>query len=288
MAWLHENQKRGVLYRAIYGLERTQADLLIFGSSSANHHFVPEILGARLGMSVYNLGKDSMEVLYARAFLNGVLKRYSPKAVILNLTPSELSAVDNYDKLSVLLPFYRKHPEMWHVIRLRSPHEGLKLLSRIYPYNSMAVSLLAGAVGRASPRPESGYVPLHRTMDTAKKSWITFKEEPVLDPHRVAALESFILSCKSRGIALAIVFSPWYYVRTETTATIAAATRLGRRHGVPVFNHILDPEFLGNAGLFADEGHLNHAGASRFSRIIVDEFGRHIEKGDQAGYTLQR
>lgn len=280
LAWLHANQKRGVLYRAVYGLEQTRADLLIFGSSSANHHFVPQIIGAGLDMSVYNLGKDSMEVLYAKAFLMGVLKRYAPKAVLLNLTPSELSAVDNYDKLSVLLPYYRKHPEMRDVICLRSPHERLKLLSRIYPYNSMVVSLLAGAIGHASGRPESGYVPLHRRMEARKTSWITFKEEPVLDPRRVAALESFILSCKERGIALAIVFSPWFYVRSETTATIAMATRLGRRHGVPVFNHIVNPEFLGNAGLFADEGHLNHEGASLFSRIIVKEFGCHLGKDE--------
>lgn len=278
LEWMYDNQQRGNLHRIIYGLEESRADLMIFGSSSANHHFVPEIIGTGLQMTVYNQGRDSMEILYATAILYGILRRHSPKVVILNLTPSELSAVDNHDKLSVLLPYYRKHPEMRRIIGLRSRFEPVKMLSRVYPYNSTALTLFAGLVGKRSSRPQTGYVPLFKTMHVPKKVWKTFKEEPVLDPYRVEALESFIVSCQKNNVALFVVFSPWLHARTDTTATIAMATRLCSRYGIPVYNHILDPEFLGRTDLFVDEGHLNHQGASKFSRIMVKRMGSHLEK----------
>jgi hypothetical protein len=278
LAWMYANQKRGNLQRIIYGLEESRAELMIFGSSSANHHFVPEIIGAGLQMSVYNQGRDSMEILYDTAILRGILRRHSPRVAILNLTPSELSAVDSYDKLSVLLPFYRQHPEMRPIIRLRSGFEPWKMLSRVYPYNSTFLALFAGLGGKRNVRPQTGYVPLFRTTTAAKEDWKTFKEEPVLDANRVGALESFIVSCRNNKVALFVVFSPWLHARTDTTATIAAATRLCGRYRVPVFNHILDPEFLGRTELFADEGHLNHQGAEKFSGIMVRRISSHLEK----------
>jgi hypothetical protein len=277
LEWMFNNQKKGLFYRTSYGLERSTADLLIFGSSSASHHYVPKIISDGLHMSVYNQGRDSMETLYAAAILNGVLKRYSPRVIILNLTPSELSTVDNYDKLSILLPYYKLHPEMRAIIRLRSKYESLKLLIKTYPYNSTILSLLSGLIGKSARPSQGGYVSLYNTMDISRKKLITFKEEPILDSNRVKAFESFVLSCKKKGIALFVVFSPWFYAKTDTTATITAATRFCNLFDIPVYNHILDPDFLGQNDLFADEGHLNHRGASKFSVIITEKIGNFLK-----------
>lgn len=278
LEWMFFNQKKGIFYRATFGLENSTADVLIFGSSSANHHFVPEIISEGLKMTVYNQGRDSMEILYDYAMLKGILKRYTPKVIILNLTPSELSSVDNYDKLFTLLPYYKKHPEMRDIIMLRSKFEHVKLLSRIYPFNSTIITMIPGLLKKELNKPNLGYIPLYKEMDPYSKEIKTFKEEPILDTNRVKAFESFITLCKKKGIKLFIIFSPWFYVKTETTATINAATNLSQQYGIPVFNLILDTEFLGNAHLFMDEGHLNHEGASKFSIIIVERIRHFLKK----------
>jgi hypothetical protein len=49
--YLYFRQKSGLFYRATYAIEKTNADVLVFGSSRANHHYVPEVFEKRFRMS---------------------------------------------------------------------------------------------------------------------------------------------------------------------------------------------------------------------------------------------
>ena len=75
-------QKSGTLYRTTYSLEKTNADFIIFGSSTANHNYYPQLFQKRFNMSCYNTGRDGISVFYQYAVLKAILKRYSPKIVI--------------------------------------------------------------------------------------------------------------------------------------------------------------------------------------------------------------
>src|SRR5258705_13588645 len=155
-------QYTGFQYRTTYSIEKTTADLLIFGSSTASHDYYPGVFEKRLNMSYYNEGRDGTPNLYHYAVLKAVLKRYSPKIVIYDFDVNEFRKdPESYDRLSSLLHYYKTHPEIRSVLELKSPHEKLKLLSNIYPYNSSIFSIVAGNVERRQNMDINfkGYVP---------------------------------------------------------------------------------------------------------------------------------
>ena len=76
LRYLYFNQNAGLLYRTTYSLDSTNADFLIFGSSTANHHYDPYIFEKRLNMSVYNTGRDANTIFYNYAVFQSILKRY--------------------------------------------------------------------------------------------------------------------------------------------------------------------------------------------------------------------
>jgi hypothetical protein len=269
LEYLYFKQKVGLYARTTYGLEKTTAELLIFGSSSANHHYNPSIFEETLNLTAYNEGRDGIEILYHTAMLKGILRRYTPKIIILNLTPKELLTDQNYDRLSALLPYHRKFPEMNEIISLRSRFEDLKLLSKIYPYNSTFLTILNGLHSLTGTKiQDKGYVPLYGNIGTNNFYGEDYLDAP-LDTIRVKALVDFIDLCKARKISLYLVFSPVIGFNNQETKTVVEAKRISKKKDILCFDFINDSRFNGQVSLFKDYGHMNHDGATIFSKILA-------------------
>ena len=62
-------------------MELTKADLLVFGSSRANHHYVPEVFEDSLKLTFYNTGKDGSGIFitlhYCDLFCNVINQKLS-------------------------------------------------------------------------------------------------------------------------------------------------------------------------------------------------------------------
>jgi hypothetical protein len=286
LEYLYFKQKVGLYARTTYGLEQTTAELLIFGSSSANHHYNPAIFEETLNLSAYNEGRDGIEILYHSAIMKGILRRYTPKIVILNLAPNELSTELGYDRLSSLLPYYEKYPEMKEIISLRSGFENWKLLSKIYPYNSTFLTIINGIHRMTGKRiQDKGYVPIFGSIDT-----FNFNEEAFvnyqLDKNRVKGLVDFVDQCKKRKILLYLVFSPIFSFNNQETETITEAKRISKEKGILCYNFINDPRFNCQASLFKDNGHMNQEGATLFSKIMANNILADLEKAKSTASLL--
>lgn len=278
LEYLYYKQKVGLYARTTYGLEETTADLLIFGSSSANHHYNPSIFEEILNLSAYNEGRDGIEILYHTALLKGILRRYTPKIIILNLTPNELSTELGYDRLSSLLPYHEKYPEMKEIISLRSRFENWKLLSKIYPYNSTFLTILNGIHRMTGTKiQDKGYVPILGSIITNNLNEEYFSQYQI-DSNRVKTLSVFIDQCKMRKISLYLVFSPIYSFINQETGTMVEAKRISAEKGIFCYNFISDPRFKGQSSLFKDNGHMNHDGATKFSKIMANIIMADLDK----------
>ena len=66
--------------------DEVDANILIFGSSRAAHHYVPSILSDSLDMSCYNCGLDGNGIIYGYGKLKTITARYYPKIVILDIS----------------------------------------------------------------------------------------------------------------------------------------------------------------------------------------------------------
>lgn len=262
---LYFNQKTGLFYRTTYGLEKTNAEVLIFGSSSANHHYNPDVLEKQLKLTVYNEGRDGMDILYHTAILREILKRYTPNVIILNIAPNELTTSNGYDRFSILLPYLRKYPEMIDVLRLKSNYEKIKCVSKTYSYNSMLLTIITGIIPNKEKSFDKGFVPLFDTLNTAKTKISILVNDPKLDSIRVNFLNQFIKISKERGIKLYVVFSPYYSSDINTTCSIEAVNSICKQYKTPIINYIQDSSFTKREEYFVDGGHLNINGATLLS-----------------------
>ena len=110
----------GFHFRTTYSMDSAKSDILVFGSSSANHHYVPEVFEDSLKMTFYNTGRDGDGILFQTAILVSALKRYSPKLIILDYSDDFKKNGDGYDSPTSLLPYYRTHKEVRKYIELKA------------------------------------------------------------------------------------------------------------------------------------------------------------------------
>lgn len=264
-------QKSGFQYLTTYSMEQTEARLLVFGSSRANHHYIPDTLEKYSHSSCYNVGRNGASVFYHLAVLKSILKRYTPNAIILDFTRIELEErASSYERLAALLPYYKDHPEIRSIIQLRGKYEKIKLLSEIYPYNSDIFSIIVGNMKFNKKRKEDfkGYVPLKATMDSLGKGSLKEEKEAGLDRLKVNAYREFILLCKKSNIKLTVVCSPYAYKAEGSGISLLTGQKIAKENGIEFLNYSEDPRFINKYSLFTDRNHLNYKGAEIFSPII--------------------
>jgi len=265
-------KKNGFDYRTNYVMNSTKADVLIFGSSRAAYHYDTKILQDSLKLSVYNAGRDLSYIHYHYALLEGVLKRYSPKLIILDTRPNEFHHFTNgedMDRINILLPYYDSHPEIRDVVLLRSEFERYKLFSKIYPYNSLILSELVELLPIARYKKddsENGYIAKHGVWKQPKGPYTVSDE---IDPVASLYYKKFVALCKQKNIKLIIAYSPLYQtIDADKNRNLAFVKQVCRENNLPFINYIGNKEF-DNAQYFFDGLHLNSKGAGLYSSEIV-------------------
>ncbi len=280
LRYFYFKQQSGLEYRTTYSIEKTMAAVVVFGSSKANHHYQPNIFTRELNLSFYNAGRDGNFIFYHYAVLEGILKRYSPKIIILDFTRSEFSRdQNNYDRISALLPYYRTHKEMRNIIELKDPFEKIKLVSSIYPFNSLFLTIAAGNAQFNKTRmfDNKGYIPLMNewlrsvATDTSSATY-------TIDSVTMNVYKSFIADCLRSKVSLYVICSPYFIKYAHTDSSIQLAQQIAKENGVPFLDYSENSTFIDNSKLFADPSHLNDNGAKIFSYMLADSI-RKISNG---------
>ena len=282
-------QKVGFLYRTTYAIEKTREDVLIFGSSAATHDYYTSIFEEQLKMSSYNVGIDGNSIFYDYAILKLLLKRYHPKIIVLDFDINELKKTkESYERLSSLLPYYKNYPEVRSIIDLKSPDEKIKLLSKIYPYNSTIFSIISGNIKLfnieyLNKRQEKkdfnikGYFPLTTVWDKplkADSSSINYET----DSNKVKMYTSFITDCINSKVELYIVCAPVYIKQNYVNPSVILGRAIANKYNIKFWDYSADSEILSNSKLFADIPHLNESGAKIFSIKIAEAIEKASKK----------
>ncbi len=273
-------QSSGLQFRTTYSMEKTTAEVLIFGSSRANHHYHPETFENNLHISYYNVGRDGNSIFYHYAVLKSILARYHPKIIILDVGKDEFQNDPNsYDRLSSLLPYYKTHPEIRSIVELKSPFEKYKLLSSIYPYNSSLFTIIIGNMEFNKKRKEDnkGYIPLLKVMDEPKTTEEAAGTD-VLDTNKINAFTSFVTDCLHSNVKLFVVCSPYYNLKNAESKSIALAKEIAAKAQTPFLDYSIDPFFKTNFKLFSDVAHLNDSGAKVFSSQLLTFINSNSDK----------
>lgn len=275
LKYLYYKQNSGWLYRTSYSIDSTKAEILIFGSSTANHHYYPEAFERRMNMTSYNAGKDGNSIFYHYSILQGILKRYSPKIAILDFSIGEFKKnQESYDRISSLLPYYHNHPEIRPVIQLKSPYEKFKLLSKIYPYNSLIYTIAirnpALKKRRKKNNEEGGYLPIDKIWNKgigADTAIVNYQ----LDDNKINLFRKFIRDCTNSNVKLYVVISPRLIMYKFDDTSITLAKEICDEFNIPFYDFSSAPLFMSEPELFADKIHLNDRGAKIFSNKVIDK-----------------
>jgi hypothetical protein len=255
-----------------YGLLRAHEDVLIFGTSRASHHYVCSMMEKYSGLSVYNLGRDGVKFDYNHALITAVLRRYSPKIIIIDLNSDDMVLTSpplTHDVfITRFLPYVNKNRYIANLIYKESPMEIYKAkASRIYPFNSQFLTILQHNYLHIGQPNELGYEPIYGSnleADTEPKLINKPYEE---DTSLVNQFERVISLIYKKHIKLYVIVSPSRRI-TQNTYKMRANLIL-QKYGSRIIDFSSNPTFNDDT-LFHDKGHLNDAGAKVFTRLLKD------------------
>ncbi len=258
--------------RTNYAVDSCRAETVILGSSRAEHHYVTAVISEELTTSCYNAGKDKQRLRYALAMLEMMYRRYTPKQVILDLNPTAFETTENgLDELSVLLPYYRSHPEIRPIVNERNRFEWIKTGSDLYCYNSLPLKILFNNIsGEKNAGEMNGYVPL-----LIRKEFIPDSPDSLLsvlpaDSGLVECFKQIVRLTRDRGTRLIVVVSPIYYRLAKNLSTMVIARKICAEEKIIFLDYSQSPPFLNHGPqMYLDLGHLNDSSAILFSRMLA-------------------
>jgi hypothetical protein len=269
LRYLYFHQSSGFLYRRTWAIESTTAPVIVFGDSRAAHSYAPQPFEEAFGGEFYNAGCDGTGIDYQEAVLTAVLKRYRPRILFLELRPFDFEQ-DPYWKtrLTMLLPYLKRHPEIGPVLKRRGLFENIKRLSQIYPFNSNILSIIMGNLEINKKRREDfkGFIPLEGVWDRPLRAETPPREN--LRAEAVTSFRNFMGLAISRGITPVIIVSPIYQKWARPPQTLSMAAAICREFDVPFLDFSQDGKYL-KREYFYDETHLNEAGAIVFSTEVA-------------------
>lgn len=252
-------------------------ELLIFGSSRAQHHYDSRILAKGFGMSVYNYGFGGQGVEFSYLQLKETLKHNKPKHIILDLSVNILIDPEGNSKLrGTLTPYYHHSKDIKETLDGFDKFEKYKMISNIYPYNSTLYNIFRRKKNKIDVSLK-GFQPLHSVFDTTGINAIVNnsfnKKYPIND--KLEFVEKFIQLCETNDIPLTIVNSPIYLTNDILDSMNAEMKLLISSHtSCQYLDYTLAREFKGHPAYFKDNLHLNDMGAELLTKRIVEIFKR--------------
>jgi len=247
-----------------------EADVLILGSSRANHSFDCGVLEDAFGMSCYNAGRDGQNMLYDQMVFSAYTERHVPQWLILDINGSMLDAswMDNLKEMNC---FYGLSPACDQIIEKNATWtERMKLKSSLYRYNNTWQWLLNAHLA-ADQSALDGYRPMPVNARTTFKASFKKGGKQTVDERCLSALDTIRLACQEKHIRLALTYSPTLVVDT-VGGTEDWIQQYADRYGLPFYDYGRDERFYSHPDWFYDMTHLNAVGAKRFTQVFVEDF----------------
>jgi hypothetical protein len=261
--------KTSMVSTIYYSLFKKSADVLILGSSTANHHYNSKMMEDSLRMSVYNSGLDGRDMIYFDVVLQSTLERQIPKYVILDISSvhldgswiSRISDTKLYYGQNVPVSNYYDKETDWQ--------QRLKLCSALYRYNKTFSYLIR--VKLDAPNVLNGYAPLVGNRENVD---LTYYSNFSLDTKELAHLENIIKICKRNNSILILVQSPQASDNLEFDKWIE---EYASEQDISLIKENKNSYYFDNPSLFYDGSHLNSQGADILTKRIIEVIKHKID-----------
>lgn len=249
-----------------YFFSRKNYDIIILGNSRAVHQYIPSVFENKLHNKALNAGMEGTGLYYYNVLIRYYLQFHQPKMFIIDINNRELEASvvgDKYTAVKFLVPYFNTVPEIKDILKLSLP-ERICFSSNLYRYNTKFYNIYKNNVQCFGDSDFKGYTPFY---GNAKRDIRLYKDaaKPI-DAERITILNSIIDECKKRNIKLLFVFSPKQFDDRKTQSR-SILNSIFKKHNLNVLDFTTDSKFKNNS-LFYDAAHLNHEGATLYSKLL--------------------
>lgn len=268
--WL-KNVTTGSLGKDNYICDYCNEDVLIFGSSRAELHYNAKLIEDSLGFSTFNCGANGSGIILSYGRLLMVNERYSPKLVVLEITP-EFDIIEGWDNKKDLQDLRRHYeragiPQIFESV---DKMEKYKMYSNLYRYNSdfahNPLRLFSHTQFNRNGLGVQGFLAQNESFDSLKVKKRIHNETFKVDSLKLYYLERFTIEAKKNS-KLVYVLSPYYNGRDSVI--FDSVRMLSEKYSVPLFDFTNSLRFLHNKDYFKDGVHLNAQGADLFSQEVI-------------------
>lgn len=256
-------------FKTQYMVDKCTSDIIIIGSSTAAHAFIPSIIEDSTGMTAHNCAMDGHFFIYQNECINLLLDRYKPKIIVWDLNEHFLSTSREleFQAINDLYPYYYRESTRL-LIDSKNQKSKVRSFSKLYRYNSTLSTIVYEMIS-PSHFPD-GYVPI----ETSGYVFPELKTDPntitTFDNSKLNILHSTIERCKSLGVQLIFVITPKYANEScLLTDDFIALSDMLYSEQVEMLNYYCI--FNSNASLFKDVAHLNDNGAKEFMQIFIPQ-----------------
>jgi hypothetical protein len=277
---MYFSQKVGQFAQTTYAFDSATQDILIFGSSKATRQYSPSIITKGTNYSCYNLGRDAQQLPYYLAVSEVAIKRHIPKLIIVDMMANELyTDKSKYSKLSILLPYCEKHPELYKYIQDISSYEKYALLSKVYPFNSLLFIMLNNFIFQNKvEQDEFGYRPLTGILTVEQRDIIVKGKNlfdlrknneggQKIDKKSVQYFNLFLNNTFEKSIKTVVIISPSLVKESEISRT--AIKKICDQYSNVIFLDFSENEkYSLRNEKFSDMFHLNITGSEEFSNEL--------------------
>lgn len=253
-----------------YLLKESNDEIVVLGSSIAMNSLMPSIVEDSLNMTCFNGGANGQHIVYYRTMLECVLKRYTPKYVILVVKPDELSN-GGMGRYNFLIPYYHQgYAVVDSCLEGNSMCRKLLMKSSLYRYNNIWFRILLyhfitpdepgykGFVGKSIP-----FVPTVMTSESGEKN---------ISDNALGNFNRIVGICQENNIGLAVFCPPSYVKYKKTPKSITEMKSVCDSLEIPMFDDCQDSTFLAHNEYFHDNAHLSVVGARIYTEVFVSRF----------------
>lgn len=249
-----------------YTLKDMKEDVVIIGNSQVLNALMPSVLSDTLSMTVYNSGSNGQTLPFFHTMQQGILKRYTPKAVILGVNETVFTTDGIGDRYNILAPYYGLgYPMLDSCLSSQSKVDKLMMNSTFYRFNSIWWRILLYHL--VDKRHQSdGFIAKPDPPFPPKLT--VLKEEYPLQKERFSEFNKMLDEFRKRGVKVAVVMTPVYFDNQTGRTLVNRLKKLVVRYDNAIFiDDATDSLFLAHPDYFYDNDHLNARGALEYSKL---------------------
>ena len=265
--------------------DRTDYDVMFFGSSHVLNGIFPMELWKDYGITSYNFGGHASYIPVSYWVMRNAVERHKPKVVVLDCfsLDSEVKVADNQNYLHISFDAFPLRGVKIDAIKdLVAQERRMDFYWPFSLYHTRWSGLDTEEIQTGASVEKGAYMRSahHSIQGSDKTEWLAdadvriggnVKTTPGFD-----YLKQFISYCKTEGIEVLLVYLPFDAAEIRYDES-AAAGLIARDQDVNYVN-FLDPRYFDTIDLhtdfFDDEGHMNASGA----RKITDFLGKYLAK----------